>query len=124
MGVMNKPWLHSAIRESRFIRYLPRSVARSTTGTRACGAGSETCRSHGESFRVEAQAYFDLGEHTLVAAALHGPGGQSGVEVAMPATGIATWRDGLCVAHKAYPHKEEALGQLGVTEDSLEPIAP
>ena len=80
--------------------------------------------SWGGEFRVEAQAYFDFGEHTLVSAVLHGRGGQSGVDVAMPATGIATWRDGLCVAHKAYPLKEEALRQLGVTEDSLEPIAP
>jgi hypothetical protein len=55
---------------------------------------------------------------------LHGRGVQSGVEVAMPATGIATSRDGLCVSHKAYLDSEDALRELGVAEDALEPIAP
>jgi len=80
--------------------------------------------SWGGGFRVEEQAYFDLGDRTLVYGVLRGRGDQSGVGVAMPATGIATWRDGLCVSHRAYPDREEALGQLGVSEDALEPIAP
>jgi len=78
----------------------------------------------GGGFRVEANAYFDLGEHTLVFAVLRGRGGQSGVEVAMPATGVARWRDGLCVFHKAYVQKEDALRDLGVSEDELEPTEP
>jgi ketosteroid isomerase-like protein len=80
--------------------------------------------SWGGEFRVEAEAYFDLGDQTLVFAVLQGVGGQSGAGVAMPAIGVAKWRDGLCVSHKAYPHREEALRDLGVSEDALEPIAP
>jgi hypothetical protein len=80
--------------------------------------------SWGGEFRVELEAFFDLGESTLVFAVLHGRGGQSGVAVAMPATGVATWRDGLCVFHKAYAHREDALSDLGLSEDALEPIEP
>ena len=80
--------------------------------------------SWGGEFRVEPEAFFDLGEQTLVFGVLRGRGEQSGVEVAMPATGVATWRDGLCVSHKAYVHREDALGDLGVSEAGLEPIAP
>jgi ketosteroid isomerase-like protein len=78
----------------------------------------------GGEFRVEIEAYFDLGERTLVFGVLHGRGGQSGAMVAMPAAGVATWRDGLCVSHKAYVDKDDALRDLGVSEDALEPIAP
>jgi hypothetical protein len=34
------------------------------------------------------------------------------------------WRDGLCLSHKAYTQREDALRELGVPEDALEPIAP
>jgi ketosteroid isomerase-like protein len=80
--------------------------------------------SWGGEFRVEIEAYFDLGEQTVVFAVLHGRGGQSGAKVAMPATGVARWRDGLCVFHKAYVHKRDALRDLGVSEEALKPIAP
>jgi hypothetical protein len=40
------------------------------------------------------------------------------------AAAVATWRNGLCVDFKGYVHKEEALRDLGVSEDTLEPIAP
>ena len=80
--------------------------------------------SWGGEFRVEPEAFFDLDEHTLVFGVLRARGSQSGVEVAMPATGVATWRDGLCVSHKAYLDKEDALRDLGVSEEALEPIAP
>ena len=76
-------------------------------------------------FRVEPEAFFDFGECTLAFVVLRGRGEQSGAEVAMPATGMATWRDGLCVAHMAYSNREVALRELGVTDaDSLEPIDP
>src|SRR5215210_9027357 len=52
----------------------------------------------GGRFRVEVEAYFDLGEHTVAFGALHGRGEQSGAEVAMPATGVTRWRDGMCVS--------------------------
>jgi hypothetical protein len=42
----------------------------------------------------------------------------------MPYAGVVTWRDGLAVDWRAYGHEEEALRDLGVAEDALEPIAP
>ena len=85
---------------------------------------SDLRETFGGEFRVESKAYFDLGEHTLVFGVLHGRGGHSGVEVAMPAAGVARWRDGLCVFHKAYAERKDALTELGVAEGALEPIAP
>jgi ketosteroid isomerase-like protein len=49
----------------------------------------------GDDVRLEVEAYFDLGEQTMVMGVLHGRGARSGAEVAMPAVGVATWRDGL-----------------------------
>ena len=51
--------------------------------------------------RAEPEAYFDLGEQTLMFAVLRGRGRQSGAEVAMPWAGVARWRDGLGVYMKA-----------------------
>jgi hypothetical protein len=34
------------------------------------------------------------------------------------------WRDRLVVYFKGYVHREDALNDLGVSEDSLEPLAP
>src|SRR5205807_4470651 len=39
----------------------------------------------GAEIRLDVEAYFDLGEHTLVFYVYHGRGQQSGAEVAMPA---------------------------------------
>jgi hypothetical protein len=36
----------------------------------------------------------------------------------------ARWRNGLIVHFKVYAHREDALADLGVSEDALEPIAP
>jgi hypothetical protein len=80
--------------------------------------------SFGGEFRVEPEAFFDLGDSTLVVSVLRGRGGQSGAEVTMPATGVAKWREGLCVSHKGYLHKEDALEELGVSEKALQAIAP
>jgi ketosteroid isomerase-like protein len=78
----------------------------------------------GEQIRIEPEALFDLGEQTLAFNVLYGRGRQSGVEVAMPYAQLMRWRDGSIVRFKAYAHREEALNDLGVTEDELEPIAP
>jgi ketosteroid isomerase-like protein len=78
----------------------------------------------GDEIRMEPEAYFDLGEHTLLFAALRGRGQHSGVEVAMPYAAVARWRDGLAVYLKTYAHREDALNDLGLSEDELEPIAP
>lgn len=48
----------------------------------------------------------------------------SGAELTIPAAQILRWRNGLCVHFKAYAHREDALRELGVSEDALEPIAP
>ena len=78
----------------------------------------------GAEVRIEPEAYFDLGEDTLGFNVMHGRGRQSGVEVAMPVAHVIRWRDGLSVYWKAYVHREDALRDLGVTEDELEPISP
>jgi ketosteroid isomerase-like protein len=76
----------------------------------------------GGNFRVEVETYFDLGDHTIAFGALHGRGGQSGAEVVMPAAGATQWREGLCVSQKAYAKRDDALRDLGVSEDALDPI--
>jgi ketosteroid isomerase-like protein len=78
----------------------------------------------GDEFRVEPEAFFDLGEHTLMFYSVHGLGQQSGADVAMPGAQVCRWRNGLMVYGKAYVHREDALRDLGVSEDALEPIAP
>ena len=75
-------------------------------------------------FCVEAEAYFDLGENTLAFVVLHGRGRQSGADVVMPYAQVMRWSVGSCVYFKAYAHREDALRDLGVPEDALEPIAP
>jgi ketosteroid isomerase-like protein len=74
--------------------------------------------------RAEPEAYFDLGEHTIVFVMLYGRGRESGVEVAMPSASVARWRDGLAVYGKVYVHREDALMDMGVSEDALEEINP
>jgi ketosteroid isomerase-like protein len=76
----------------------------------------------GGAVQVEPEAYFDLDEDTLVFYSLHGRGRQSGVDVAMPVALVASWRDDLVVRLSAYAHREDALSDLGVSEDVLERI--
>jgi ketosteroid isomerase-like protein len=78
----------------------------------------------GDEFRVEPEAYFDLGENTLAASVLYAVGRHSGAEVALSVAHVARWRDGLIVYLKAYAHREDALKDLGVSEGALEPIDP
>jgi hypothetical protein len=78
----------------------------------------------GDEIRIEPEAYFDLGESTLAFLLLHGHGRQSGAEVTMPTTQEVRWRDGLCVYFKSYADREDALRDLGLSEDELEPIDP
>ena len=74
--------------------------------------------------RGEVEAFFDLGDTTLVFYVLHGRGRQSGAEVAMPLAQVVTWRDGLVTYFKVYAHREDALSEVGISEDALERIAP
>jgi ketosteroid isomerase-like protein len=77
-----------------------------------------------EELRLEAEAYFDLGEQTLLFYVLHGRGRSSGADVEILGAQVCTWRDGLAVYARQYAHREDALRDLGVAEDALEPIAP
>ena len=78
----------------------------------------------GDEFRVEPEAFFDLDEQTLMFYVLHGRGRQSGADVAMPGAQVCRWRDGLMVYGKLYVHRQDALRDLDVSEDDLEPITP
>jgi ketosteroid isomerase-like protein len=78
----------------------------------------------GDGLRVEPETFFDLGERTLVFSVLHGRALQSGTEAVMQNAQVATVRDGLIVYVKVYMHREDALRELGVSEDTLVPIAP
>ena len=78
----------------------------------------------GDENRLEPEAYFDLGERTLAFYLLRARGRHSGAEVATRIANVMRWREGLIVYAKSYVHKEEALRDLGVSEDELEPIDP
>jgi ketosteroid isomerase-like protein len=78
----------------------------------------------GDEIRVEPEVYFDLGEQTLGFLVMRGRGRQSGAEVAMPIAAVLRWHDGLCVHFKSYAQREDALRDLGVSEDELERIEP
>lgn len=78
----------------------------------------------GDDVRLDPEAYVDLGERTLMFYVAHGHGRQSDVDVAGRYAQVVTWRDGLAVYSKAYAHREDALKDLGVSEDALEPIDP
>ena len=78
----------------------------------------------GDDIRIEPEAYFDLGEYTLAFNVLHGRGQHSGAEVTMEVAAVAKWREDLIVYFKTYAHREDALSDLGVSEDELERIEP
>jgi hypothetical protein len=77
-----------------------------------------------EAIRAEPEAFFDLTGHTLAFYVQRVRGRHSGAEVAMPAAQVARWHNGLCVYFKVYARREDALRDLGVSEDALEPITP
>lgn len=74
--------------------------------------------------RIEPHEYFDLGERTLLVHVVHGRGRHSSMDVAMPVAHVFTWHGGLFVHWKSYMHREDALRELGVSEQELEPIEP
>src|SRR5919202_3165760 len=78
----------------------------------------------GADLRLEPEAYFDLGAQTLVFYIARARGRQSGAEIARPHAQVFRWRDGLCTYWKAYSNRQDALRDLGVSEDLLEPIPP
>jgi ketosteroid isomerase-like protein len=80
--------------------------------------------SWGKDFRVEPESFFDVGDDSLAFNVLHGHGIKSGVGVTMPTAQVVRAGYGLIVYVKVYAHREDALSDLGVSEDALEPIAP
>jgi ketosteroid isomerase-like protein len=74
--------------------------------------------------RAEPEAFYDLGEQTLGFTTLHARGRQSGAEVKMFNAVVAKWRDDLCVDLRNYLDRKDALRELGICEDALEPIVP
>ena len=78
----------------------------------------------GEELRSDLETLFDVGESMLVFTVLRGRGQQSGVDVELPAAMVVRFRDGLLVKLKGYSHREDALKDLNVAADALEPIAP
>lgn len=85
---------------------------------------SDTDEVWGEGVAIEPEAYFDLGEHTLVFGVVCGRGWQSGAEVAIPIAWVARWRDGLLAYVKVHLNRADALRDLSVSEDELERIDP
>src|ERR1700730_17788177 len=73
---------------------------------------------------LQPDEYFDLGDRVLTFATQRGRGRHSAVEDAMPVGFVARWPDGLMIYRRGYLDRADALRDLGVTEDELEPIAP
>jgi len=84
----------------------------------------ELTEAFGGDVRLEPEAFFDLGEHTVTFHVLHGRGVQSGADVETRAAHVCRWRDGRIVYFKGYVQREDALRDLGVSEEALQPIAP
>jgi ketosteroid isomerase-like protein len=78
----------------------------------------------GDGSSLEPKTYFDVGAQTLAFYVFHTRGRQSGLETTMQLAQVARWRDGLCVYMRSYADRDEALAELGVSEDELEPIEP
>lgn len=78
----------------------------------------------GEAIWLEPEAYFDAGEHTITFHLLHGRGRHSGADVTEGFAHVHRWRDGVTVAFRAYARQDDALSDLGVSEDDLERIDP
>jgi ketosteroid isomerase-like protein len=70
-------------------------------------------------FRSDVEAVYDLGEHLLTFTTVTGRGKQSDVEVELPAAIVTRLGGGRFVYFKGYAHREDALRDLGVSEDDL-----
>jgi ketosteroid isomerase-like protein len=68
------------------------------------------------------ETYFDRGDDVLAFYTLRGRGRRSGVEVEMANALVATWSNGTMTHFRVFAHREDALAELGLTEDQLEAI--
>ena len=73
----------------------------------------------GAEIRVQPEAYFDLGEHTILFYVMRGRGQHSGADVEMGLTQVARWRDDLLVYFKSYRQRGDAWSDLGVSARPL-----
>jgi ketosteroid isomerase-like protein len=78
----------------------------------------------GNEIRLEPEAYFDLGERTLAFLVLRGRGRHSGAQVAAPYAHLVRWRDDLAVYATSWIDRQDAIKDLGLSEEHLEPIEP
>jgi ketosteroid isomerase-like protein len=70
------------------------------------------------------EAFFDLGDRLLVFTVVRGRGRRSGVEAELATAHLARVREGLVVDYRAYTDRQEALSDLGLSEDEPAPILP
>jgi len=70
------------------------------------------------------EAFFDLGDWTVMFNVLGGRGSYSGAGVERREALVAQWRDGRIVRLAAYADREAALRAVGVSGASLTPIDP
>jgi ketosteroid isomerase-like protein len=85
---------------------------------------TEIADAFGGEIRVEPEAFFDVGEHTISFHVLHGRGQQSGADVATPAAHLCRWHEGRIVYFKGYLRREDAFTDLGISIEAVEEIAP
>ena len=73
--------------------------------------------------RSDVEAIYDLGDNVLTFTLIRGQGKHSGVAVELTAAIVTRLEHGRIVYFKGYAHREDALSDLGVSEEALEPIA-
>jgi ketosteroid isomerase-like protein len=73
-------------------------------------------------FRLQPETYFDSAEQTLVLSVQRGRGRYSRAPVAMPIAQIFRWRSDQIVHIKTYGRRDDALSELGITEQCLQPV--
>jgi ketosteroid isomerase-like protein len=78
----------------------------------------------GAEIRIASAEYFDLDQQTLTFVVLRGRGRHSRAAVEMAPAQVVRWRDGMMVYLEVYTKREDALRDLGVSEDELERIEP
>ena len=72
----------------------------------------------------DVEAIYDLGDDVLTFTLIKGQAKHSGVDVELTAAIVTRVENGRIVSFEGYAHREDALRDLGVSEDVLEPIAP
>ena len=74
--------------------------------------------------RLETEAMFDLDDQVLSYAVMYARGLGSGAEASLPITQVWRFKAGRVAYLKTYIERDEALRDLGVSEDALQPVPP